>query len=164
MASQVGERSSCFCSSGSCHVGLAPIGEDRVDVDDDHFNHDQQTQESSPSLRGLPTIPEYEYLSMGESTSSASTAFDLSHVVSHADLAFEWSMLCQDCTDCWTGSGKSLSLSLNTMLSPSPSPTASICVELNQGFRAIFFLNRRLLQLKSSTMIVNVSIDQCTAF
>ncbi|CAB4054518.1 unnamed protein product [Lepeophtheirus salmonis] len=26
----------------------------------------------------------------------------LSHHATHKDLAFEWSMLCQDCTDCWS--------------------------------------------------------------
>ena len=27
-------------------------------------------------------------------------------LASHHDLAFEWSMLCQECTECWTGTGK----------------------------------------------------------
>ena len=26
--------------------------------------------------------------------------------LSNTDLAFEWSMLCQDCTDCWSQHGK----------------------------------------------------------
>ena len=54
---------------------------------------------SPPGYRGLPAIPEYEYFS-GEGEIDLATA-------SHAELAFEWSMLCQDCTECWTGTGRS---------------------------------------------------------
>ena len=47
-------------------------------------------------------LPIEEYF---DELSDISEAESLSHA-SHEDLAFEWSMLCQDCTDCWTGTGK----------------------------------------------------------
>ena len=54
---------------------------------------------SARQFHSLPPIPEYEYYSgQGEILEQ------LSHA-SHSDLAFEWSMLCQDCTECWTGTG-----------------------------------------------------------
>lgn len=34
-------------------------------------------------------------------------AMELLSQASYNDLAFEWSMLCQDCTECWTHTGKS---------------------------------------------------------
>jgi hypothetical protein len=33
-------------------------------------------------------------------------AVELLSQASHTDLAFEWSMLCQDCTECWTQTGQ----------------------------------------------------------
>lgn len=54
------------------------------------------------NFRSLPPIPEYEYYS-GDGEG------DLSHA-SHSDLAFEWSMLCQECPECWTRTGRTLSL------------------------------------------------------
>jgi hypothetical protein len=84
----------------------------------------------------LPPIPEYEYFSgHGQLPSSGHVSLaassdngilslfgngedddvdggggctpdsHLAHA-SHHDLAFEWSMLCQDCTECWTGTGR----------------------------------------------------------
>ena len=51
----------------------------------------------------LPPIREYEYF---DGQGQGSDLFDFSHATSHSHLAMEWSMLCQDCTDCWTGTGK----------------------------------------------------------
>ncbi len=46
-----------------------------------------------------------------------STAALLLSEASNQDLAFEWSMLCQDCTDCWSGSGNTQNLLLCPLLS-----------------------------------------------
>lgn len=54
--------------------------------------------------RSLPPIPEYEYFGGDEDHE------DHLAQASHSDLAFEWSMLCQECTDCWTGNGKTKSV------------------------------------------------------
>jgi hypothetical protein len=42
------------------------------------------------------------------SNEMALEAMEMLSQASHTDLAFEWSMLCQDCTDCWTQTGKSV--------------------------------------------------------
>ena len=50
----------------------------------------------------------------GSSSSTASSrgcpvASDTARLLaklSNSDLAFEWSMLCQDCTDCWSQNGR----------------------------------------------------------
>jgi hypothetical protein len=40
------------------------------------------------------------------SNEMALEAVELLSNASHTDLAFEWSMLCQDCAECWTTTGK----------------------------------------------------------
>jgi hypothetical protein len=42
------------------------------------------------------------------SNEMALEAMEMLSQASHTDLAFEWSMLCQDCTDCWTQTGETL--------------------------------------------------------
>ena len=60
--------------------------------------------------RGLSPIPEFDYYNADDedssSNSSQSSTAKLLASLSNHDLAFEWSMLCQDCTDCWSGNGK----------------------------------------------------------
>ena len=41
-------------------------------------------------------------------------AVELLSEANHTDLAFEWSMLCQDCTECWTQTGQKPFHSLET--------------------------------------------------
>ena len=84
--------------------------------------HDPQddpsdVRQDASHFRPLPPIMEYEYFSgeglgggggvgVGPGSGHGMTDdFGLAHA-SNSDLAFEWSMLCQDCTDCWTGTGK----------------------------------------------------------
>ncbi len=64
--------------------------------------------------RNLSPIPEFDYYnaddeddisSSGCSIHDSATARLLAKL-SNSDLAFEWSMLCQDCTDCWSQNGK----------------------------------------------------------
>ena len=54
-----------------------------------------------PESRGLPPIPEYEYftgpLELAEWARLKKGTYK--------ELEFEWSMLCQECTDCWDRSG-----------------------------------------------------------
>ena len=90
--------------------------------------------ESVP-VRELPTIPEFDYYNAeaddedeedhstrhhnhfetetaseadidAEADSHCSATAKLLARLSNTDLAFEWSMLCQDCTDCWSQHGK----------------------------------------------------------
>ena len=75
-----------------------------VDFDDDPGDPEgasMSEQHHHNHFRSLPPIPEYEYFT-GEGE------MDFSHATSHSDLAMEWSMLCQECTDCWTGTGRGL--------------------------------------------------------
>lgn len=65
--------------------------------------------QESNSLRELSPIPEFDYYNADDdddSGTSSATARLLAKL-SNSDLAFEWSMLCQDCTDCWSQHGKS---------------------------------------------------------
>eukprot|EP00095_Tigriopus_kingsejongensis_P003555 maker-scaffold1080_size63862-snap-gene-0.13 protein:Tk03555 transcript:maker-scaffold1080_size63862-snap-gene-0.13-mRNA-1 annotation:"cerebellar degeneration-related protein 2-like isoform x2" len=62
-----------------------------------------------PNFRSLPPIPEYEYFS-GEGEG------DPLSQASHSDLAFEWSMLCQECPDCWTRTDLQLAAELGKTL------------------------------------------------
>ena len=86
-------------------------------------------------MRELPTIPEFDYYNAeaddedeedhstrhhnhfetetaseadidAEADSHCSATAKLLARLSNTDLAFEWSMLCQDCTDCWSQHGK----------------------------------------------------------
>ena len=87
-------------SLGDPPVSLGDLGE-RNDALDTLLNSAVTSAVTSTSrqFHSLPPIPEYEYYSgQGEILEQ------LSHA-SHSDLAFEWSMLCQDCTECWTGTG-----------------------------------------------------------
>ena len=59
-----------------------------------------------------PPIPEFDYhynnvavVADAADEHSSATARLLAKL-SNSDLAFEWSMLCQDCTDCWSQHGK----------------------------------------------------------
>ena len=58
----------------------------------------------------LSPIPEFDYhynnaVAVDADEHSSATARLLAKL-SNSDLAFEWSMLCQDCTDCWSQHGK----------------------------------------------------------
>ncbi len=63
---------------------------------------------SSRNGAGLSPIPEYDYEATTFNSSVASTTSEILASLNNSDLAFEWSMLCQDCTDCWSGNGKKL--------------------------------------------------------
>ena len=71
---------------------------------------EQQQQQHHVHNRGLSPIPEFDYYNADDedssSNSSQSSTAKLLASLSNHDLAFEWSMLCQDCTDCWSGNGK----------------------------------------------------------
>lgn len=64
--------------------------------------------------RGLSPIPEFDYYNADDEDEDSSSASEVSMSstarllakLSNSDLAFEWSMLCQACTDCWSGNGK----------------------------------------------------------
>jgi hypothetical protein len=60
-----------------------------------------------PGPRGLSPIPEYDYYHADdEDEEETSTTAQILAKLTNSDLAFEWSMLCQDCTDCWSGNGE----------------------------------------------------------
>ena len=69
-----------------------------------------ETQQQHHHNRGLSPIPEFDYYNADDedssSNSSQSSTAKLLASLSNHDLAFEWSMLCRDCTDCWSGNGK----------------------------------------------------------
>ena len=69
------------------------------------LNMDLEAASAPQSQRGLSPIPEFNY-EANTLTSMASTTSQILASLTNTDLAFEWSMLCQDCTDCWTGNGK----------------------------------------------------------
>lgn len=54
--------------------------------------------------RELSPIPEFDYYNADDEEDSTAK---LLAKLTNSDLAFEWSMLCQDCTDCWSMNGKS---------------------------------------------------------
>ena len=56
-----------------------------------------------PEPRGLPPIPEYEYFSGPLQLAEWARL----KKGTYKELEFEWSMLCQECTDCWDRSGRS---------------------------------------------------------
>ena len=86
-------------SPGSSYVpgssALTP-GTDREPISEDDLIFDV------PEPRALPPIPEYEYftgpLQLAEWARLKKGTYK--------ELEFEWSMLCQECTDCWDRSGK----------------------------------------------------------
>ncbi len=69
---------------------------------------DEEETKSScqPRFRSLTPIPEYEYLTSGEADDEGEESDLCLSQASHSDLAFEWSMLCQNCIDCWSGTGE----------------------------------------------------------
>ena len=46
------------------------------------------------------------------SNSSQSSTAKILAALSNAEIAFEWSMLCQECVDCWSGNGEYIPTSL----------------------------------------------------
>ena len=51
----------------------------------------------------LSSVPDRRSLLCNE---MALEAVELLSEANHTDFAFEWSMLCQDCTECWTQTGQ----------------------------------------------------------
>ena len=100
------------------------------DKTEDELEENEEAKSDHRVTRpSLPPIKEYEYfVGIGESqmsscASSAGSGSDESSGsrspestgcsaveslagASHSVLAVEWSMLCQDCTDCWTLTGR----------------------------------------------------------
>ena len=64
-----------------------------------HHNHLEAASKASADA-GLPLASETSL-----AVHCSATAKLLARL-SNNDLAFEWSMLCQDCTDCWSQHGK----------------------------------------------------------
>ena len=68
-----------------------------------------EAENQVPNGRELSPIPEFDYYQADdESDSEDLTTARLLAKLSNSDLAFEWSMLCQECTDCWSPNGKLL--------------------------------------------------------
>ena len=82
---------------------LGPLGHDEDD-DEDVEAAAAAAAASFPPMRGAGNSNLFEN-GCGGSNESCSMSESLSRA-SHHDLAFEWSMLCQECTECWTGTGK----------------------------------------------------------
>ena len=87
-------------SGGSGHLSLlssslGPLGHD----EDDDEDVEAAAAASFPPMRGAGNSNLFNGCGGGNEDCSLSRA-------SHHDLAFEWSMLCQECTECWTGTGK----------------------------------------------------------
>ena len=57
----------------------------------------------------LSPIPEFDYYQVDDESDSEdhlTCTARLLAKLSNSDLAFEWSMLCQECTDCWSPNGE----------------------------------------------------------
>ena len=66
-----------------------------------------EAENQVPNGRELSPIPEFDYYQADdESDEEALTTARLLAKLSNSDLAFEWSMLCQECTDCWSPNGE----------------------------------------------------------
>ena len=55
----------------------------------------------------LSPIPEFDYYHVENDSDEELNTARLLAKLSNSDLAFEWSMLCQECTDCWSPNGES---------------------------------------------------------
>ena len=64
----------------------------------DHHNHLEAA--------ALATASEAAQAAHAAASMHCSATAKLLARLSNTDLAFEWSMLCQDCTDCWSQHGK----------------------------------------------------------
>ena len=54
----------------------------------------------------LSPIPEFDYYHVENDSDEELNTARLLAKLSNSDLAFEWSMLCQECTDCWSPNGE----------------------------------------------------------
>ena len=86
-------------SPGASYVAGSPSPSPGPDWD--HFAPAELLHDV-PEPRGLPPIPEYEYFSGPLQLAEWARL----KKGTYKELEFEWSMLCQECTDCWDRSGR----------------------------------------------------------
>ena len=67
----------------------------------DHHNHLEAT-----ALATASEAAQAAHAAASVASMHCSATAELLARLSNTDLAFEWSMLCQDCTDCWSQHGK----------------------------------------------------------
>ena len=80
---------------------LGPIGHD--EDDDDDVEAVAAAAAASFPPRGAGNSNPFDCVHGGGEGCSVRESLSRA---SHHDLAFEWSMLCQECTECWSGTGK----------------------------------------------------------
>ena len=92
-------------SGGSGHLSLLSSSLGGALGHDEEDDEDVETAAgaTAASLAGNPSLFDAGLEGCGEGCSMRES---LSRLSSHHDLAFEWSMLCQECTQCWSGTGK----------------------------------------------------------
>ena len=76
------------------------LGEEGGDGEEDEEDEEEEEDAASSSSSSASS------LSPPSATLAAASSSPETPPLSHSELAFEWSMLCQDCTDCWTRTGK----------------------------------------------------------
>jgi len=64
----------------------------------------------------LSPIPEFDYYHVENDSDEELNTARLLAKLSNSDLAFEWSMLCQECTDCWSPNDLQLAAELGKTL------------------------------------------------
>ena len=73
------------------------------------LGHDEEEDEDVETAAGATAASDLFDGGLERCGEGCSMRESLSRLSSHHDLAFEWSMLCQECTQCWSGTGKQAS-------------------------------------------------------
>ena len=94
-------------SGGSGHLSLLSSSLGGTLGHDEEDDGDVETAATAASLAGNAGL--FDGGHHGGCGEGCSMRESLSRLSSHHDLAFEWSMLCQECTECWSGTGKQAS-------------------------------------------------------
>ena len=80
--------------------------EDEEDHSGRYHNHFEAASEISAATQTTHASLEAGEVATATSKVHCTAMAELLARLSNTDLAFEWSMLCQDCTDCWSQHGK----------------------------------------------------------